>query len=78
MKNVIIIDDDQEFINLVRASCKKSNEKIVLYSALDVQKGFELALEVATDLFILDIQLPESSGFDISNALDELNEKKYR
>ena len=74
-KNIVVIDDDQSFIFTVKKAVELYDKDAVIHSANDIESGFNLALEVSADLFILDIQLPKSSGLNFSNAIDELDKR---
>lgn len=73
-KNIVIVDDDSSFIIILKSMIKESQFEIEVHSANNVEEGFNLVLDVSADLFILDIELPKSSGINLSNAIDQLGE----
>lgn len=75
VKNVVVVDDDPSFILIIKKALQQFDNSIILHSAIDIEAGFNLILDVSADLFILDIQLPKSSGIHLSNAIDELGKK---
>jgi signal transduction histidine kinase/DNA-binding response OmpR family regulator len=64
---VLVIDDDPQAIELVTAHLQDQNYKVLHayngYSALDI------ARQTRPDLIILDLMLPDISGFDVADTL---------
>jgi signal transduction histidine kinase/DNA-binding response OmpR family regulator len=64
---VLVIDDDPQAIELVTAHLQDQNCKVLHayngYSALDI------ARQTRPDLIILDLMLPDISGFDVADTL---------
>ena len=65
--NVLVIDDDQQAISLVKAVLKPFNVRV---SAVDnAHAGIEQALRNKPDLVILDLVMPGADGFEVIAAL---------
>jgi len=70
-KRVLIVDDDKEFLEELRETLDLSG-----YDAIEVNNA-SLAFEVATntkpDAILLDLKMPEKSGFQVADEI-----KHYR
>jgi CheY-like chemotaxis protein len=65
--NVLVIDDDQQAISLVKAILKPFNVRV---TAVDnARAGIEHALRNKPDLVILDLVMPGADGFEVIAAL---------
>jgi CheY-like chemotaxis protein len=65
--NVLVIDDDQQAISLVKAVLKPFNVRV---AAVDnARAGIEQALRNKPDLVILDLVMPGADGFEVIAAL---------
>jgi len=68
-KNVLIIEDDEFFRELV--SKNLSSNGFGVLGAIDGEKGVEKAKESKPDLILLDLLLPNLSGFEVLSALKQ-------
>jgi CheY-like chemotaxis protein len=68
-KKVLIVDDDRMNTTLVRFVLK---EKYDVMAAENGQIGIDLVKREKPDLIILDVQMPEMSGFEFMNELKGL------
>lgn len=66
-KNILIIEDDKEIIDLVEINLEGS--EFVLDKSFDGESGFEKAKEGDHDLIILDLMLPKMDGLDVCKKL---------
>ena len=66
-KNVLIIEDDPEIVNLLKIHLKDLGCNIS--ASMNGREGYEMALSEAPDLIILDIMLPEMDGIEICQKL---------
>jgi CheY-like chemotaxis protein len=64
VKSVLIVDDEQDAIEFVKAVLSEIGD-IATLSANDGVSGLEKAREATPDLIVLDVQMPEKSGFDV-------------
>lgn len=67
MKKVLVVDDEPSIITLLTFNLEKEGYQVT--SALDGQKGLELALEEPFDFMILDVMLPSIDGMAITQKL---------
>jgi len=62
-KKILIIEDDKDIAELIKHYLEKDN--FVAISALDGQRGLELAKEKHPDMIILDLMLPKIDGIEV-------------
>lgn len=66
-RKILIIDDDSFLVNLY---IKKFNDSgFEVFSALEGEKGMELAKKHCPDIIILDVLLPEMGGYEVLREL---------
>jgi DNA-binding NarL/FixJ family response regulator len=73
-RRVLVVDDHPSFRKCVRALLISEGFEIV-GEAEDGESALALAAELSPDLILLDIQLPDISGFEVSSRLHEENPK---
>lgn len=66
MKHIVTIDDDMFIRDLVGT---KLSESYSVASAATATEGMELIHKNATDLIILDLELPDKHGFEVLKEL---------
>jgi len=66
-KRILIVEDDQDIVSLLEYRLAAQGFEIM--TALDGDKGLELARSWRPDLITLDINLPEVNGFTICSML---------
>ncbi len=67
MKKILLVDDDRINTTLIGFALKEAGFQIV--SAEDGKKGLEIFEHEQPDLIVLDIQMPEMSGFEFMGEL---------
>lgn len=67
---ILIIDDEAENRSLM-VNYLERNEKFILYSASNGEKGIEIAREEQPCVIILDWQMPEMNGLEVLKQLKE-------
>lgn len=72
---ILIIDDSQSVINLISELLKKNNFKVA--AALDGASGMAKARAILFDLILLDINLPDISGFELCKKLISHHKNHY-
>lgn len=65
--NILIVDDDPTVVELLQDILESQGHGIL--SALGGQQGIELALAEKPDVIILDLMMPEVSGFEVVRQL---------
>ncbi|KKP79464.1 MAG: hypothetical protein A2271_04000 [Candidatus Moranbacteria bacterium RIFOXYA12_FULL_35_19] len=74
MKRILIIEDEE---TLQKALAQYlTEEKFEVLSAMDGEKGVEIAILEKPDLIILDIILPKKDGFQVLDEIKSNNEIK--
>jgi len=66
-KCILIVDDDRNIVDLVRAYLEKDNYRVL--TAYNGLRALELARQRRPDLIILDLMLPGMDGLDICRVL---------
>jgi DNA-binding NarL/FixJ family response regulator len=69
MTNILLVDDHQIIIDGLRRLLEGEEHIGVLHEAQNGAETIKIATEEAVDLILLDINLPDKSGFDICKEL---------
>ncbi len=69
---VLVVDDEQDLVNLVRYNLEKEDYNVIC--AYNGTSALKLAWEKRPDLIILDLMLPDRSGVDLCREIKR-NEK---
>jgi DNA-binding response OmpR family regulator len=67
MSRILVIDDNELIANMLREALTEHGYEV--HVALDANTGYSRALEQIPDLIILDIQLPDVTGFDLCRIM---------
>ncbi len=67
MAKILIIDDDANCREMLRARFKKNRHEI--FEAQDGEEGLQLTKQHLPDLIILDIRIPKVDGFEVCRRL---------
>ncbi|HZK79410.1 MAG TPA: diguanylate cyclase [Humisphaera sp.] len=67
MKRILIIDDSLPHHNLIKAHLE--GEDLEIHGAFDGVKGVQMAVELRPNAILLDIDLPDTDGFEICRRL---------
>jgi DNA-binding NarL/FixJ family response regulator len=67
-RRVLIVDDHEGFRSFARALLQAEGFEVV-GEAADGESALEAAAELAPDLVLLDVQLPDGDGFDVADRL---------
>ncbi len=70
MKKILIIDDDSQNRFLLKLVLEKENYKVI--EAKTGKEGIE-AVEKKPDLILLDIMMPDISGFEVYRRIKDKN-----
>jgi DNA-binding response OmpR family regulator len=66
-KKIIIVDDDKIFLETMASVLRLSDFDV--YEEQTAESGFEAIITVNPDLVLLDINLPDKSGFEVLTAI---------
>jgi len=72
---VLVIDDDQDVHEILRRQLEQ--RAVQIFSAGTGSEGIEMALELQPDLIILDIMLPDRSGWEVLSHFRSLPALKH-
>ena len=70
MTTVLIVDDHEGFRSLARQLLEAASY-VVAGEAADGAAALRAASELAPDAILLDVQLPDTTGFDVSRAVTD-------
>ncbi|MGM0568799.1 MAG: response regulator [Elusimicrobiota bacterium] len=74
MSRLLIIDDNKELLGELKEAFEGAGYEV--YAAAEGKKALELSGKVAPDLLLLDLKLPDISGFEVALVLKK-NEASY-
>ncbi|MBF0331432.1 MAG: response regulator [Candidatus Omnitrophica bacterium] len=69
-KKVLVVDDDRLNVTLIQFALKE--QSYLVQSAEDGLKGLEAVKSFMPDLIVLDVQMPNMSGFEFLNELKSI------
>jgi DNA-binding response OmpR family regulator len=67
MKKILVVDDEKKIVEIVKAYLEKDGFQIV--TAYDGQKALEAVRSERPDLMVLDLMLPDVSGWEVCRAV---------
>ena len=67
MNKVLVVDDEKQIVDIVKAYLEKEGFKVII--AYDGKSALELVQRQSPDLIVLDLMLPEISGWDVCRIL---------
>lgn len=73
-RNVLIVDDEQHILNLVRMSL--DDEHFEVHGALNAREALQRVNEIPPDIIILDIMMPGINGYELCQAFRENSNTK--
>lgn len=66
-KKVLVVDDEQSILTLLKYNLQQAGYEVI--TAMDGEKGQELALAEKPDFIILDLMLPKLDGIEVCKQL---------
>ncbi|HSR47059.1 MAG TPA: response regulator [Anaerolineales bacterium] len=67
---ILVVDDEPDTVGLLELTLRTAGFEI--QTARSGQEGLRMALDNAYDLLLLDVMMPDLSGFDLMRSLQEL------
>ncbi len=71
-RKILVVDDEERIVEIIRAYLEKDGFAVAV--ALDGKAALDLARKERPDLIILDLMLPEVSGWDVCRILRKESE----
>lgn len=66
-RKILIIDDNESFLEIFSTNLQVSGYEV--YTEVNAKNGFERIFDIMPDLIILDIYLPDKTGFEIAEEI---------
>jgi len=66
-KKILVVDDEKKIVEILKAYLERDGYRVI--AGYDGQSALELARRYSPDLIILDLMLPEVSGWDVCREL---------
>lgn len=66
-KKVLIVDDEEDIIDMVRFRLEKSGFEVL--SATDGPSGIDVAVTTKPDIILLDVSMPNMDGWEVCRRL---------
>ena len=66
-RKILVVDDEKKIVDIVKAYLERDSYKVIV--AYDGRLALQMARSEFPDLIILDLMLPEVSGWDVCRAL---------
>ena len=67
MKRVLIVEDNEDNLYMIKFILESNNLNVIV--ARTGMEGFELALKENPDLILMDIQLPDINGLEVTKMI---------
>jgi two-component system, OmpR family, response regulator len=72
MKKILVVDDEQKIVEIIKAYLEKDGFQVI--PAYNGKTALELVFSQNPDLVILDLMLPEISGWDVCRSIRKKSE----
>ena len=67
MKRILIIEDNEDNMYMIKFILEQNNLKVI--TAQTGSDGYEIALKEKPDLILMDIQLPDINGLEVTKLI---------
>ena len=71
-EKILVVDDEKQIVDIVRAYLEKDGYRVV--AAYDGRQALEVAARERPALLVLDLMLPEMSGWDVMRSLRQTSD----
>ncbi len=72
MKKILVVDDEKKIVEIIQAYLERDGYQVI--AAFDGKTALALALKQHPDLVILDLMLPEISGWEVCRMIRKESE----
>ena len=69
-KRILLVDDEQDLLGMVLSILKESGFRQIM-TARSVKEALEVAQKSTPELAIIDVMLPDGTGFELMNKLKQ-------
>lgn len=69
MKRILIIEDNEDNLYMIKFILEQNNIDVII--AMTGTEGIEMALKEKPDLILMDIQLPDINGLEVTKKIRE-------
>ena len=66
---VVVVDDDEDFLWLIRLSLQLEHDITVIGEAEEAETGVALALREQPDIVVVDLMMPRIDGFEATKQI---------
>ena len=70
MKRILIIEDNEDNLYMIKFILEQNNLSVIY--AMTGEEGIETALKEKPDLILMDIQLPDINGLEVTEKIKQL------
>lgn len=77
MTRILTVDDEPDLVWLIKRILEKRNESFEVIEAFSGREGLERARKEKPDVIILDVMMPDLSGWEVARELKEDEETKH-
>lgn len=74
-KKILVVDDNEQNLYLVTFLLESRGYEVI--TAIDGIEGIKKAIEIKPDLILLDIQLPELDGYEVTRKIKSIDELSH-
>jgi two-component system OmpR family response regulator len=67
MKKILVVDDERKIVDIIKAYLEKDGYQVI--TAYDGKNALEATRTQSPDLIVLDLMLPEVSGWDVCRSI---------
>jgi DNA-binding response OmpR family regulator len=72
MKKILVVDDEQKIVEIIQAYLEKDGYQVI--TAFDGKAALDAVTAQRPDLIVLDLMLPEISGWDVCRSIRKKSE----
>lgn len=78
MKKILIVDDNPDNVEVIKYKLQRSNQfELEIREAYSGQEAITIASEEPLDIVLLDVMMPNISGFDVCKQIKEIKNEVF-